>query len=354
MLYQTSNPHGGDLYGRRVELDFSVNTNPLGTPTSVVEAVRAAASSLCRYPDPACRELTEALSTHEGVGADCILCGCGAAELIYSYCAVLGAERALLIAPSFSEYAAALAPAGISAQYYRLREENGFSLDEGFLKELGCCDCQAVFLCTPNNPTGQLIPPALLREICRICQKRGLRLFVDECFLELSEGGMSLSGCLEDYPGLFLLKAFTKTYGMAGLRLGYCLTADRALLSAMSRMVQPWNVSLPAQLAGAAALREAKFLAEAWALIRSERPWMVEELEKLGFYVCPSQANFLLLKSRTELYVPLLERGILIRDCSNYEGLGPGWYRVAVKRPEENRRLLAALGEIAGEPGGKT
>lgn len=349
MLYQTSNPHGGDLYGRSVELDFSVNTNPLGTPTSVVEAVRAAASSLCRYPDPACRELTEALSIHEGVEADCILCGCGAAELIYSYCAVLGVDCALLVAPSFSEYAAALAPAGISVQYYRLREENGFLLDEDFLKELGDCDCQVVFLCTPNNPTGQLIPPALLREICHICQKRGLRLFVDECFLELSEGGVSLPGCLEDYSGLFLLKAFTKTYGMAGLRLGYCLTADRALLSAMSRMVQPWNVSLPAQMAGVAALQEGKFLEDARALLRTERPGMVEKLEKLGFTVCPSQANFLLLKSRTDLYVPLLERGILIRDCSNYEGLGPGWYRVAVKRPEENQRLLAALAEIAGK-----
>ena len=348
MLYRTSNPHGGDLYGRRVKLDFSVNTNPLGTPPAVAEAVREVAGALCQYPDPACRELTASLAAHEGVGQDCILCGCGAAELIYSYCGAIGAESALMTAPTFSEYAAALVPRGISVQYYPLWEKNGFLLENGFLEELERCGCEAVFLCNPNNPTGRLIPPELLEEICRVCQRRGIRLFVDECFLELSEGGRSLASRLEAYPGLFLLKAFTKSYGMAGLRLGYCLTADRALLAEMSRMVQPWNVSLPAQMAGVAALREKRFLEEARELIGSERPRMAAELEKLGLSVCPSQVNYLLLKSPADLYGPLLERGILIRDCSNYEGLGARWYRVAVKRPEENRALLDALREILG------
>ena len=96
MLYQTSNPHGGDLYGRTVKLDFSVNTNPLGTPLSVVRAVEASARNLCQYPDPCCRELTAALAAYEGVPEDAILCGCGAAELIYAYCSAIGAVRALL------------------------------------------------------------------------------------------------------------------------------------------------------------------------------------------------------------------------------------------------------------------
>lgn len=350
MLYQTSNPHGGDLYGRAVALDFSVNTNPLGAPPAAVEAVEAAARRLCQYPDPRCRELTAALARREGVPEKYILCGCGAAELIYAYCAAAGAERALMTAPTFSEYAAALAAAGGTAEYAPLAEEEGFAVTESILAVLEGTACRAVFLCNPNNPTGRLIPPELLAEICRICRERGIRLFVDECFLELSDGGReaSLAERLAEFSGLFILKAFTKSYGMAGLRLGYCLCGDGALLAEMSRRAQPWNVSLPAQMAGIAALRDGTFLEEARRLIQAERPWLAAGLEELGFTVCPSQANYLLLKSPVELYGPLLERGVLIRDCANYRGLGPGWYRTAVKRPEENRQLLAALAEIAG------
>lgn len=348
MLYRSSNTHGGDLYGRKVVLDFSVNTNPLGTPPSVVRAVERTAQKLCRYPDPGCRELTAALHVYEGVEEENILCGCGAAELIYSYCSAIRVEKSLLTAPTFSEYAAALEAVGSRTEYYWLEAQDGFSLTEKFLGKLKTTDCKAVFLCTPNNPTGQLISPEMLKDILNICRRRSIRLFVDECFLELSDSGreLSLAGAVEAYPELFVLKAFTKSYGMAGLRLGYCLSGDQELLTEMSRRGQPWNVSLPAQEAGIAALGEAAFIEEARTLIRRERPGMEAELKDLNLVVCPSQANYLLLKSPVELYEPLLKRGILIRDCSNYLGLGRGWYRMAVKRPEENRQLLDALREI--------
>lgn len=348
MLYQAANPHGGDLYGRAVTLDFSVNTNPLGTPPAAVKAVEEAARRLCQYPDPYCRELTAALAGHEGVPEAFILCGCGAAELIYAYCGAAKVDRALLTAPTFSEYAAALEAFGCRVERYALEEENGFALTEKFLDTLETIDCEVIFLCTPNNPTGRLADPGLLVEICEICRRRGLRLFVDECFLELSDGGRSasLADQLERFPGLFLLKAFTKTYAMAGLRLGYCLCGDGALLEAMGRLTQPWNVSVPAQAAGLAALEEGAYLARARTLIGRERPRLAAGLAGLGLYVCPSQANYLLLKSPVELAGPLLERGILIRACGNYQGLGPGWYRAAVRGPEENGALLAALGDL--------
>ena len=115
----------------------------------------------------------------------------------------------------------------------------------------------------------------------------------------------------------------------------------------MSRRVQPWNVSLPAQRAGVAALKEEAFLERSRQLIRRERPLLAAELEKLGLRVCPSQANYLLFFcGAPDLPRHLAERGVLIRDCSNYEGLGRGWYRLAVKGREENRMLLDALGAI--------
>lgn len=346
MLYGRGNPHGGGQYGQPVRLDFSVNTNPLGTPPAVMRAVEASAGRLHQYPDPCCRALVAALAAYEGVPEAYILCGCGAAELIFAYCAALRPRRALELAPTFSEYAAALEAVDCQVERYALRPEDGFAVGEGFLQALERTGCDTVFLCNPNNPTGRLIRPEVLEDACGVCVRRGIRLFVDECFLPLSSGGQSLKGRLADMPGLFLLKALTKSHAMAGLRLGYCLSGDGTLLEAMSRQSQPWNVPLPAQEAGVAALGERDYLEEALRLIDTERAWLWQELEGLGLEVCPSQANFLLFRSGRELYAPLLERGVLIRDCANYHGLGQGWYRVAVKRREENQALVNALSAV--------
>lgn len=348
MLYQTKNPHGGDRYGRQIKLDFSVNTNPLGVPDGVARAVADTAAQLDRYPDPECRALVSALARREGVGEDRILCGCGAAELIYAYCAAVKPRRVLELAPTFSEYAAALEASGCAVERWQLKRSNGFQPWPDILEHLEYADYDGVFLCNPNNPTGQLLEGKFLIQLLGVCRRRGLRLFLDECFLDLSDGGeaYSLVPRLEENPGLFILKAFTKTYAMAGLRLGYCLTADRELLRRMSDLTQPWNVSLPAQAAGMAALEERAYLEEAKGLIRRERAYLEAGLEKMDLWSCPSRANYLLFYSERPLYAPLLERGILIRDCSNYHGLGRGWYRAAVRPHEENRLLLEALAEI--------
>lgn len=333
------------MYARPVRLDFSANTNPLGTPESVRRAVVESTEALNQYPDPYCRELVAALAEFEQVPPEYLLCGCGAAELIFSFCTALKPKRALELAPTFSEYSAALEAVGCPVERYPLRRENGFALTEEFIKELRHNDCEVLFLCNPNNPTGQIIDPDLLQQIAWICRERGIRLFLDECFLDLSDQGrqLSIKEMLSAQPGLFLLKAFTKSYGMAGLRLGYCLSADRELLTAMGRSVQPWNVSLPAQRAGVAALGETAFLERTRAVIRAQRGWLKERLERIGLYVCPAQANYLLLYHEKPLYELLLRQGILVRDCSNYHGLSQGWIRVAVRRAEENQVLIEAI-----------
>lgn len=351
MLYQTENPHGGDLYSRPIRLDFSANTNPFGTPESVRCAVIESAGLLNQYPDPYCRELVRALADFEGLPPEYILCGCGAAELIFSFCTAVKPKKALEFAPTFSEYSAALETVGCSVERYLLSRENGFVLTEQFLDFLQHSDCEVVFLCNPNNPTGQIIEPELLERIADLCHERRIRLFLDECFLDLSDQGweLSLNHKLQTQPGLFILKAFTKSYGMAGLRLGYCLSADRELLTTMGRSVQPWNVSLPAQKAGVAALGEKEFLKKTRNLIQTQRSWLREQLEQRGFYVCPAQANYLLLYHELPMYDLLLEQGILVRDCANYHGLDRGWFRVAVRREEENQVLIEAIQTILKE-----
>ena len=346
MLYHTQNPHGGDVYDGEIQLDFSANTNPYGTPQAVLDAMSAVLSRVHQYPDPYCRELVKAISEFEGVPKDWILCGSGAAELIYSYCEALGPGRAMELAPTFSEYSLALERVGCQVERYSLKKENYFSLTEDFLPALERSRPDVLFLCNPNNPTGQVIGLPLLEKILDVCEEQGTCLFVDECFLDLSDDGVSLKSHLGEHPNLFILKAFTKSYGMAGVRLGYCLCAQGQLLEEMSHTVQPWNVSTLAQSAGVAALHERAFLQRTRALIPVERQWLQSQLEALGFWVCPSKANYLLFQGSQDLWEQLRKQGIAIRSCGNYHGLGTGWYRIAVRLHGENECLIRAMKEV--------
>lgn len=351
MLYNKENPHGGDLYGGDVLVDFSANINPLGTPLSVRQAVADSVSSLFHYPDPYCRRLVAAIAEFESVPSSYILCGCGAAELIFSYCAALKPKKAVEFAPTFAEYSTALEAQGCDMQRYFLLAESNFMPDERYLQYLEETDAEVVFVCNPNNPTGQLLGRDYLEKMLFLCRKKGIRLFVDECFLDLTdyEEEISMKVFLREHPEIFILKAFTKSYGMAGLRLGYCLCSDEMLLTKMSNGVQPWNISTPAQVAGVAALKEQDFLEKARDLIREERQWLSEKIAAMGIAVYPSQVNYLLLHSELPLKELLMESGIQIRDCSNYHGLAPGWYRIAVKAHEENIKLVDALCSITKE-----
>ena len=328
MLYQTENRHGGDIYGG-IALDFSANVSPLGTPRSVTDAIERALPELYRYPDPYCRTLVQTISEYEGVPKNFVLCGNGASELIYAYCGAVRPKRAMELAPTFSEYSLALRRTGCEAKI--------------------TAKTKAVIINNPNNPTGRLIADDLLEEILRICREKNIALFVDECFLSLSDGGVDLTPSLSDFPQLFILKAFTKSFGMAGLRLGYGLSADEALLRKMSAAVPPWNVSTLAQAAGVAALGDAEFLEKNRTIIRAERPWLEEKLRKFGFWVCPSQVNYILFRGDVGLTEQLRARGVAIRDCANFEGLTSGWYRVAVRQYEENEQLIAAIRSVGKE-----
>lgn len=349
MLYQTENQHGGDVYGGGITLDFSANTNPLGTPPGVLEAVRRGLPQLHRYPDPYCRQLVQAIAAHEQVPASYVLCGNGAADLIYAYCAALRPRTAAEPAPTFAEYGLGLVQVGCRAAPYFLHQAENFDVDEGFLPFLEEKKPEVVFLCTPNNPTGRLLPLPLLEQILQGCAAWGARVFLDECFLDLTEDGVSAKSLLTAHPELLILKAFTKSYGMAGIRLGYCLCADSALLHRMASASQPWNVSSLAQSAGVAALAEQNFLQRTRSLVHTERRWLTDNLTALGFWVCPSQANFLLFRGPLGLREGLLRQGIAIRGCGNYSGLDDGWYRIAVRPHEENEALITAIRQFCEE-----
>ena len=339
--------HGGDVYGAdgtALRLDFSVNTNPLGLPPAVDRALRTHLSELAHYPDPACRALRAALAQRHGLSSTSVLCGNGASELILALCACVRPKRVLLTAPTFSEYERAALRYGSTVRLHALDAAADFVLDRRILLEIEA-GADILFLCTPNNPTGRLADRDLLEEIVAACQRRGILLLLDECFLDFTMGE-SLLPLLHRYPGLLILRAFTKIYAMAGLRLGTLYSADQELLQQIASYCPTWSVSTAAQIAGLAALQEKDWLSDTRRLIIAERAYMTRALRELGLYVCPSDANFLLLRSEQPLWQPLREKGLLMRCCDNYSGLDERYLRIGVKTHAENEILLHAIREV--------
>lgn len=345
--------HGGDAVGFQREygafpLDFSVNVSPLGLPSGVREAVLRSLEEAWHYPDPRCRELRERLGELHALPADRIVVGNGAADLIHRLTQLLRPRRALLTSPGFGEYKAALTACGCEIERFFLRPENDFVLTEDILPRIQP-GIELMILCSPDNPSGRRIAPELLRSVLSRCRETGTLLVLDECFLEFcpQPEHWSLAGLVENTNQLLVLRAFTKAYGMAGLRLGYALCGDESLARQVREWGQPWAVSSPAQAAGLAALEDREYLPALQTLIQKERAYLAAELQRLGLHVIPGEANFLLWRSdRSDLFDALCARGILARSCISFEGLDAHWLRTAVRTHEDNVTLIHALEEV--------
>ena len=344
--------HGGDIqtYIDRhgfAPLDLSANINPFGIPDAVRTAMHRAVDNCTQYPDPFCRAARQAIGAREGVNPDFLYCGNGAADLIYRLALALRPRRALLPAPTFAEYAAALETVDCDVQRFLLREENDFAVTDGFVDAIDD-STDAVFLCQPNNPTGQVTPLAMVQKLLRRCADCGAVLVVDECFLDFlaARDALTAKTVLRDAPNLIILKAFTKLYAMAGVRLGYALCSDAALLDKMRAAGQPWAVSGLAQAAGLAALEETAYADSVRTLIAGQRPRLAAGLRALGLRVVDGQANYLLFRAPADFGAKLRRHGAVVRGCGNYPGLDETWYRTAVRTQKENEQLLKIMREV--------
>lgn len=337
--------HGGNTFAYdNIRLDFSVNLNPLGMPREIISAVRDSAETFDAYPDTECRELRKLAAEWEGIPEEYIVFGNGAADLIIRICLALKPKKAIVTAPAFSEYEKAVTEAGGSVERFPLEESNGFLITEDYAGAV-TPDTDMVFLCTPNNPTGRLASVETIAAVLEACRKAGAVLVVDECFLSFTEG--KSCKCLFDrYQNIIVLKAFTKMFSMAGLRLGYMLCPDMDIVKAVFSTGQSWSVSTPAQVAGAAAMKLYDRPEKTREYLRQERPRVTEKMRKLGLKVYSSDANYLLFKDREDLWQSCLKEGILIRSCKNFHGLDGSFFRIGLKTPEKNDILLDTLEKI--------
>ena len=350
--------HGGDVTGYTIRyghppLDFSASLNPLGMPAAVRDAARKAIDASFAYPDPFCRKLVHVLAARLNVSPGCLFIGNGAADVIYRLVHAVRPRAALVTAPTFAEYELALKSVECRVERYCLSRSNHFVLDPMILDKI-TNKLDILFLCQPNNPTGLLAAPDLVAAILERCARSNVLLFVDECFCHFVDEPekYSLIRHLRSFPNLFILDSFTKLYGMAGIRLGYGVSSDETLMNKLAASGQCWPVSTVAQEAGLAALAEKGFVKSSRRVVQEARRSLVDGLRNLNQDVIGGDANFLFFHSPlSNLDALLAEKGILIRNCVNFYGLEPGYFRIAVRLEEENQLLLTAMAEIMnGEP----
>jgi len=355
----TQPTHGGNVYKLTREqrvpvdrvMDFSASINPLGFPTAGVRAIRTALKQVVHYPDPDCWQLRQALAQQCGVDPDMILVGNGSTELIHLLPRALAIKSALIMGPTFEEYARALTDAGSSGQYVHARREERFCppLNE-VLWQLSATRSRfdAVFLCNPNNPTGQVMNRLAVREIAEAVDRQQGWLIVDEAFIDYCQTKSAIS-MLSEYPRMIVLRSLTKFFAMPGLRLGYLVGASKVVDKLKDRQ-PPWSVNSFAQEVSLAVLHDHAYATRSRTFMKSERSRFMRGLRSLfGVRVYSSAANFVLIELPPSTCAGavtdrLAFKRLLVRDCSTLPGLTTQMIRVAIRTAKENRRLLAALG----------
>ncbi|MCW4016520.1 MAG: threonine-phosphate decarboxylase CobD [Candidatus Bathyarchaeota archaeon] len=356
--------HGGEVwnaekkvsYNRNEIVDFSSSINPLGPSQKALEAIGKNLGSIQIYPDSNSEWLREAIATSFGeIGSNNVIVGNGSTELIYLFAETFleKGEMALIPAPTFGEYEKAVKKAGGEPRHIKMTRNLGVEPNI-FTRQIK--DAKIVFLCNPNNPTSALIPHDTLIKIIEDALKHDVLLFLDEDFLEFVDEGkqVSLVDKISEFPNLFVLRSFTKVFGLTGLRIGYGIASEDTI-EILSNAKTPWNVNCLAQVAALASLADKEHIKKSSQVVKTERAFLTQEIAQLKcFSQYPADANFILINIKksgftaAQLKEKMLQQGILIRDCSSFKGLDEHHIRVAVKSRQENERLLEAFRKNLG------
>jgi len=330
-------------------LDFSVNSNPFGPSPLVYEALGGVPPD--RYPDREALALRRALAEQLGVSPDQVVVGNGASEvlLLIALAFVRPGDRACVVGPTFGEYARVVRLMGGEVHTWCARADDQFALDLPAVAEwIESLKPRFLFLCNPNNPTGRYLP---LDDVARLVLSDRQRLVVvDEAYLPFVAGGRSALAL--GAANVLVVHSMTKAYALAGLRLGYAV-GDAVLIEAMSRVRPVWNVNSLAQAAGLAALRDGDHVQRTLGRVAQAKERLVHALRKLGLRPCPSETHFFLLPvgDACRFRRALLQRGILVRDCTSF-GM-PAYVRIGTRRPEENEKLVAVIAMRGGMESGE-
>jgi len=354
-----SNDHGGNIFSVARTLgvspdaitDFSASINPLGLSPIIRNTLISSIDLLVHYPDSSHRDLKLELARHHNLTPENFAIANGSTGLIYHLPAMLSGRKALIVSPSFSEYARALSQHEWEIQHFILSPASNFSIDIDRLATKLAEGVDALFLCNPGNPSGTLYPRRVIEQIYSICVETGTFLVLDEAFMDFCEEA-SAKHFIVNTDNSIILRSMTKFFGIPGLRLGYSIS-NADLAEQMDSMDGPWSVNSMALVAGVAALEDIEHNSRTIKFVRHEKRILIEKLEEFPqFRVYPSGANFLLVEIKDNTGAKKLKdqllahHHILIRNCSDFRGLSASFFRIAVRTSEENQRLLDCLRDI--------
>ncbi|SHE84392.1 L-threonine O-3-phosphate decarboxylase [Caldanaerobius fijiensis DSM 17918] len=353
--------HGGNIYkaaeqyGINIDaiIDYSDNVNPLGVPYSAKQEIIKNIDALSHYPDPEYRELRMAISEYTGVDYKNIIVGNGATELISLFIKVLKPRKALVVMPAYSEYERELVINGAMVDHYVLKREVNY---KGDINEL-CSMVQGkdiIVVCNPDNPTGTAFTVQEINKLAKVAMEYGAFLMVDETYVEFTDdiSLFSSSSIINKYSNLFIIRGFSKYFGIPGLRIGYGLTSNLNLIENINDKKDPWSVNLLADMAARAVLRDEDYIRRSRDFMYTERRFMAAELKKIGnLKVYDSVCNFFLCEilsniSAREITENAIKKGMLIRDASTFKYLNNRQFRVCIKLRNENQMLLNFLKSV--------
>lgn len=355
--------HGGNIYKEAEKhgmapyeiLDFSANINPLGIPQGLKEHLINCLDKCINYPDPDSTMLKTQLSKYLGLDKANICVGNGAVDIIYLLFKSLKIKRLLVPAPCFVEYERAASFHDIDIVFFERQEKDGFRIDfSEFLHVLKEEKPDAILLCNPNNPTSTLESSEDIINLAEKCLEKGINVIVDEAFIELTKrpDEYSVVSYVQKYSNLFVIRAFTKSFAIPGIRLGYCL-ASRENTAKLIEIQPSWPVNTLASEAGKVFETDKEYIKATSEWINTELDYLYDELSKINeLKAYPPNTNFILCRILSEgwdsewLKEALIMKGILIRNAGNFKYLDNNYFRVAVKDREKNNLLINALKEI--------
>lgn len=352
--------HGGNIYKAAKELkvspaeilDFSANINPLGFPPAVRKVILEHVKDIVYYPDTEQNELREAAASYYGTKPSWITAGNGSVELINIIFEAVEPEEVIIPSPTFLEYARICKNRRLKTLLLDLALNN-FRLDAKLFDEIkDTIHPNSIFIiCNPNNPTGMLTKRNDLIKILKELKDKNSYMMLDEAFMDFVETNESMVDLIEQYDNLIILKSATKFFAIPGLRLGFVL-ADTELTKKFYDLKDPWNINTFAEFVGIEIFKDEKYIQDTRSYILKEKKRLWENISKIPQLepIFPA-ANFIFVKTLDKIKVPALtenlkQKKILIRNCSNYDFLNDAFFRVAVKKSEENEILISALNEI--------
>lgn len=352
--------HGGNIYriarqkGLQPDdiIDFSANINPLGYSPRIKKILPRLNTALLNYPDPDAYAFIQALAAYHRLPPEYFLAGNGSTEFIYSLPAETGLKSVLIVTPAFTEYEQSYRHTKVRISFFQAREQHDFNLQQQLLCNELKKGYSALYLCNPANPTGMLVRPQTLLKIVDAARRHGTTVVLDEAFMDFTED-CSLKKHAARCDNLIILRSLTKFFGLPGLRIGYVI-AHPEIIAKLSKKQGPWSVNAPAQLAAVESLQDGSFITKTRAYVKEARDVLMRDLKQIPcLSVFPGAANFLLLRinrpsmiTAAEVYEQLLIKGMVIRTCEDFDGLDNRFFRIAVKKKSENKKLSIELKKI--------